>query len=51
LHVEVNFPCFPIVIGFAPERGDEAEERGDIGEDAGHARATFDLWVDAFHCV
>lgn len=50
-HVEVNFPGFPIVAGFAQEGGDQAEKGLFVGEDAGHAGATFELLVDAFQRI
>ena len=50
-HVEVNFAGFPFVAGFAEEGGDEAQEGGFIGEEAGDAGAAFEFLVDAFERV
>ena len=50
-HVEVNFCCFPIVAGFAQERGDQPEEGFFVGENAGDAGAAFEFLVDAFQRI
>ena len=50
-HVEVDFSGFPIVAGFAQERGDQAEEGFFIGEDAGDTGAAFEFLVDALQRV
>ncbi len=49
--VEVKFSGFPLVAGFAQERGDQAQEGGFVGEDAGHTGAAFEFLVDAFQGV
>ena len=50
-HVEVDFPGFPFVAGFGQKGGDQAQEGGFIGEDAGHAGAAFEFLVDAFQRI
>ena len=50
-HVEVDFSGFPVVAGLGQKGGDQAQEGGFIGEDAGHPGAAFEFLVDAFQRV
>jgi hypothetical protein len=50
-HVEVNFGGLPFVVDFAEQGGDQTQERGFIGEEAGDAGAAFEFLVDPFQGV
>jgi hypothetical protein len=50
-HVEVDFAGFPFFAGFGQEGGDEAQEGGFVGKEAGDAGAAFDFLVHAFERV
>ena len=51
LHVEVNFGGLPFIAQFVEHGGDQAQERGFIGEEAGDAGAAFEFLVDPFQGV
>ena len=50
-HVEVNFVGLPFIAGFVEQGGDQAQEGGFIGEEAGDAGAAFEFLVDPFQGV
>ena len=51
IHVEVNFGGLPFVADFVEQGGDQAQEGGFIGEEAGDAGAAFEFLVDPFQSV
>jgi hypothetical protein len=51
LHVEVNFGGLPFIADFVEQGGDQTQEGGFIGEEAGDAGAAFEFLVDAFQGV
>src|ERR1035441_9905270 len=44
-HVEVNFGGLPFIAEFVEQGGDQAQEGGFIGEEAGDAGAAFEFWL------
>ncbi len=50
-HVEVDYSGFPVVAGLGQEGGNQAQEGGFVGEDAGDAGAAFEFLVDAFQRI
>ncbi len=50
-HGEVNFSGFPIVADFGEQGGDEAEEGGFLGKEAGDAGATFEFLIHALQRI
>ena len=50
-HVEVNFGGLPFIAEFVEQGGDQAQEGGFIGEEAGDAGAAFEFLVDPFQSV
>lgn len=50
-HVEVDFSGFPFFAGFDQQGGDEAQEGGFIGKEAGDAGAAFEFLIDPFQGV
>ena len=51
IHVEVNFGGLPFIVDFAEQRGDQAQEGGFVGEEAGDTGAAFKFLVDPFQAV
>ena len=47
-HVEVNSDGLPFIADFVEQGGDQAQEGGFIGEEAGDAGAALEFPVDAF---
>src|ERR1035441_9829149 len=50
-HGEVNFGGLPFVAEFIEQGGDQAQEGGFIGEEAGDAGAALEFLVDPFQSV
>jgi len=50
-HVEVDFSSEPVLVNFAEECGDEAEEGCLIGKEGGDAGSAFEFEIDAFESV
>lgn len=50
-HIEVNFACFPFGSCLDEEGGDEPEDGGFIGKEAGDAGPAFEFEIDAFESV
>jgi len=50
-HVEVNFGGLPFIAEFVEHGGDQAQEGGFIGEEAGDAGAAFEFLVDPLQGV
>ena len=50
-HGEVNFGGLPFVAEFVEQGGDQAQEGGFVGEEAGDAGTAFEFLVDPFQSV
>ena len=51
IRVEVNSGGLPFIADFVEPGGDQAQERGLVGEEAGDASAAFKFLVDPFQGV